>query len=221
MVRQSIISSGVNVSIFDIFDGLKKEREAASAEPITFIAAGLGNPEERYLRTRHNVGFQFMDYFSEKHGFKIDRAKFHSLAGDFTVGGVRVLFMKPETYMNSSGTAIREAADFYKIPPEHVLVIHDDISLPTGKLRIRKKGSDGGHNGLKSIIYQLGSDAFPRIKIGVGGKPSPEWDLADWVLSNFSEGDEKLIFDALSRASEALPLIVSGDADAAQNKYGS
>ncbi|MCD7776591.1 MAG: aminoacyl-tRNA hydrolase, partial [Firmicutes bacterium] len=164
-------------------------------------------------------GFLFIDYISDKLGFSVSRAKFHALTGEYTIEGVRVLFMKPQTYMNSSGIAVREAADFYKIPPEHILIVNDDVSLSTGVLRIRKKGSDGGHNGLKSIIYQLNSDAFPRMKIGVGEKPSPEWDLADWVLGKFSKDDETRIFDALTRASMALPLIVSGNIEAAQNKY--
>ena len=208
-------------NIFDLFRKIENERDAAVTGPgaVSFIVAGLGNPESKYTFTRHNAGFLAVDYMSQKLGFDVRRARFHALTGECTVGGTRVLVMKPQTYMNRSGEAIREAADFYKLPPERILIICDDISLPVGAVRIRAKGSDGGQKGLRSIIERLGTDAFPRIKLGVGEKPSPEWDLADWVLSTFNETDRERMFDAFGRACDAVPVIVSGDIAAAQSRY--
>ena len=202
--------------IFDLFKKIEKKPQTPNA-PISFIIAGLGNPGDKYAFTRHNAGFLAVDYLCDKYSFKVDRSRFKALCGEITVAGKRGLVMKPQTFMNNSGEAIREAADFYKIAPENIIVFCDDISLSPGKLRVRKKGSDGGHNGLKSIIYQLNSDAFPRVKIGVGAKPHPDYDLVDWVLGTFSDEDKKLIFDALTRAADGLELIVSGDYERAMN----
>lgn len=202
--------------IFDLFKKIEKQPTTPNS-PISFIIAGLGNPGDKYTFTRHNAGFLAVDYLSEKYSFKVDRSRFKALCGEMTLDGRRGLIMKPQTFMNNSGEAIREAADFYKIAPENIIVFVDDISLATGKLRVRRKGSDGGHNGLKSIIYQLNSDAFPRVKIGVGAKPHPDYDLVDWVLGTFNDNDKKLIFDALTKAADGLPLILSGDFERAMN----
>ena len=180
-----------NVNIMDLFKQIEQSRDAGGA--ISYLIVGLGNPGKEYAETRHNVGFRFVDALAENQSVRIDRAKFQALVADTAVAGHRVLLVKPQTYMNSSGLAVREAADFYKIPPEKILVIYDDISLEPGRVRIRKKGSDGGHNGIKSIIAHLGSDAFPRVKIGVGAKPHKDYDLADWVLGTPSpEAKEKI-----------------------------
>lgn len=204
-------------NIFDLFKKIEKSTNATA--PITHIVAGLGNPGNEYLRTRHNAGFLTVDYICEKLNFKVDRAKFNALTGEAVIGGKRVLVMKPQTYMNLSGNSISEAASFYKIPPENIIVICDDINLAPGKLRIRKKGSDGGQKGLRSTIERLGSDSFPRIRMGVGAKPHPDYDLAAWVLGEISGADRELFFEAMGKASEALELIISGDTDKAMNLY--
>ena len=205
--------------IFDIFKKLNEKKTLAAPTPVGWIVAGLGNPDREYLRTRHNVGFTAVDYFEGRYGFRCDRQKFHALTAEATVAGQRVLFMKPLTYMNDSGVAIREAADFYKIPPEHILVIFDDISLDPGKLRIRRKGSAGGHNGIKSIIYHLRSEDFPRIKLGIGDRPCKEYDLKDWVLGKFGEEDGKAVTAAIKNAAGAMELILGGDFEKAMNSY--
>ncbi len=146
----------------------------------------LGNPGERYANTRHNMGFRVADLLAERLRISVKRVKFHALTAPAVLGGQRVLIMKPTTYMNLSGEAAGEAARFYKLPPERVLVISDDVSLPPGKIRIRRDGSAGGHNGLKDIIVHLGTDRFPRIKVGVGNKPHPDYDMADWVLAHLT-----------------------------------
>ena len=178
------------MSIFDIFAKLEQERKQqdSSAGPIEWLVVGLGNPGSKYENTRHNAGFRALDSYCQKTGQRIDRMKFKALVGEGTFGGKRVLFMKPQTFMNLSGEAVRDAADFYKIPPERIVVLFDDISLDIGRLRVRAKGSAGGQNGVKNIIYQLSSDQFPRVKIGIGAKPHPDYDLADWVLSKFHSG---------------------------------
>lgn len=205
----------------DIFDLFKKIETPKSVEPITHLVVGLGNPDDKYKNTRHNAGFLTLSYLAQKEGFSITRAKFHSLCAESMFGGKRCLFLLPQTYMNNSGEAVREAAEFYKIPPENILVIFDDISLDVGKMRIRRKGSDGGHNGIKSILYHLNSDNFPRIKIGVGKKPHPDMDLADWVLGNFSSDEQKLLFDMFGNAVAAARLIIDGQTDKAMNLYNS
>lgn len=201
----------------DIFELFKKISSggSTSASPVTHIVAGLGNPGDKYFYTRHNTGFLALDYISQKCGAKIDRVKFKSVCGEAEIAGKRVLLMKPQTFMNASGEAVAEAAKFYKIPAENVIVIFDDISLPVGRLRVRRDGSAGGHNGIKSIIACMGSEAFPRIKIGVGEKPHPDYDLADWVLSEFSKEDKEKLFTVFGHASDGLEKILSGDIDAA------
>ena len=177
----------------DIFDLFKKIETAPASKngQIAWLIVGLGNPGTEYVRTRHNVGFAAIDALAQSLGVKIDRAKYHALIGEAVIDGVRVILMKPQTYMNASGKAVAEAANFYHLTPDHILVYSDDISLAPGRLRVRRNGSAGGHNGLKSIIECIGSQEFPRIKIGVGQKPTPEYDLADWVLGKLplTDGD--------------------------------
>ena len=203
-------------SIFDLF---KKIEQKSDTGPVTAIVAGLGNPGAKYDKTRHNAGFMAIDYIAEKCGVRIDRAKFKSLCAEATIEGVRVLLMKPETFMNLSGTAIAEAARFYKIPNDKVIVLHDEISFDAGIIRIRRKGSAGGHNGLKSIIEHLGSDGFPRIKIGVGQKPSPDYDLVDWVLGKFPKDAEAAIAARLGDIQTATELMIRGEIDLAMNRF--
>ena len=203
----------------NIFDLFKKIEKKSDTGPVSFIIAGLGNPGAKYEKTRHNIGFMAIDYIAAECGAKIDRAKFHALVGEADIGGVRVLLMKPETFMNNSGVSIAEAAGFYKIPPERVLVLHDEISFEPGFFRIRRKGSAGGHNGLKSIIEHLASEEFPRIKIGVGKKPTPEYDLADWVLGKFPENDLITLKGRFADILSASRLILAGRVDEAMSKY--
>ncbi len=204
-------------NIFDLFK--KIETESASAEPISFIIAGLGNPGSKYTFTRHNAGFLALSYISQKENFSINRSKFSSLCTDVTFGSKRCLFMLPQTFMNNSGQALREAADFYKLSPENILIIHDDISLDVGVMRIRRKGSDGGQKGMRSIIEHFGTDSFPRIKIGVGKKPHPEMELADWVLSGFPDNEKETLFSLFGNVLDASKLIVNGKIDEAMNKF--
>ena len=203
-------------NIFDLFKKIEKKEDSL---PITHIVAGLGNPGKEYEKTRHNAGFIAIDYIAEKCGVNINRAKFNALISEAVIGGKRVLLMKPTTYMNLSGEAISAAAGFYKIPPEKVIVLHDEISFEPGKFRIRRKGSAGGHNGLKSIIASLPGDTFPRIKIGVGQKPSPDADLISWVLGRFPDFDLEKISAALDSIFASVALIVEGKIDEAMNKY--
>ena len=182
------------------------------------MVVGLGNPDRKYENTRHNAGFMGVDALAEKHGVYIDRLKFKSYCASIETDGKKVLLMKPQTYMNESGKAVVEAMNFYKIPPENVVIIFDDISLDVGLMRIRRKGSDGGQKGMRSIIYLSGSDSFPRVKIGIGHKPE-KWDLADWVLSNFTDSEKKLIDETAKRAAEAAELIIGGQIDKAMNVY--
>ena len=187
-----------------------------------WLVVGLGNPGDNYSRTRHNVGFRAIDILGRKLGTKIDRAKYRGLFGQATYGGQKLILLKPQTFMNLSGLSVMEAARFYKLPPERIIVLFDDISLNVGRLRIRGEGSPGGHNGIKSIIGSINSQSFPRIKIGVGAKPHPEYDLADWVLSAFPPEEEKLLSPALERAAEAcLTLIDHGVSEAANRFNGS
>ena len=196
-------------------------RRSVSSSAPEFLVVGLGNPDRKYALTRHNSGFLCVDRIAGNKGFKIDRLKFKSLTATATLGGKTALVMKPSTYMNNSGIAVKEAASFYKIKPENIIVIFDDVSLEVGKMRIRRKGTDGGHNGIKSIIYHLQSDNFPRIKIGVGKKPNPEYDLADWVLSRFTDDEQKALLPVLDSASDAAELIIEGKIDEAMNKFNS
>lgn len=199
----------------NIFDLFKKIEKKETPTPISHIVVGLGNPGEKYTFTRHNAGFLAIDYLSQKIGFKCDRLKFKSLVGEATIGGTRVLIMKPQTFMNASGEAIKEAADFYKIAPENIIVISDDASFDVGKLRIRKNGSAGGHNGLKSVIECLNSDKFPRIKLGVGQKPHPDFDIADWVLARLPKEEEARFFSVLESTPDIINLMLTGQTEKA------
>lgn len=186
---------------------------------IEFLIVGLGNPGGKYEITRHNAGFLWADLFAESLNTEIKRLKYHALTAEVNIAGHRCLLMKPQTFMNNSGEAVSEAAKFYKIPAEKVIVIFDDISLPIGKLRVRRKGSAGGHNGIKSIIAHLGSENFPRVKIGVGAKPHPDYDLGDWVLTSFKKEDFPALKEAMESACKAVELIVKGETDKAMNQY--
>lgn len=186
-----------------------------------YLIVGLGNPGPKYEATRHNAGFQAIDAIAGKAGVSVKQIKFHALVGEAELGGQKCLLMKPQTFMNESGIAVQAAASYYKIPPERVVVLFDDISLKPGATRIRRKGSDGGHNGIKSIIAHLDSEQFPRVKIGVGAKPHPDYDLAAWVLSRFTPEEQKLIGEACARTAEAVDLIVAGRTDEAMNRYNS
>lgn len=184
-----------------------------------FIVVGLGNPGQQYEQTRHNIGFITINAVAENHGVKIDHEKWNALTAECRIGTEKVLLMKPLTFMNNSGEAVGEAARFYKVPPENVLIISDDISLKPGTVRIRRNGSAGGHNGLKSIISHLGSDNFPRIKLGVGERVHPDEDLADHVLGKFDKDDVPLMNEAIKKAAASVDLIVKGDIDGAMNLY--
>lgn len=190
-----------------------------SNNSIEFIVAGLGNPDRKYENTRHNSGFIMLDYIADKLGVKVNRIKFKSTVGEARINGRRALLMKPSTYMNNSGQAIIEAMNFYKIPPENVVILLDDINLDVGKMRIRSKGSDGGQNGMKNIIYLSGSDKFPRIKIGIGKKPNPEYDLAAWVLSKFTKDEMKTLEKVAENCRDAVELILDGSIQEAMNRY--
>ena len=184
-----------------------------------FLIVGLGNPGLQYEKTRHNVGFRAVDKLCEELGTKCDRSKFKSLYADAKIGDKRVLILKPQTYMNNSGQAVTEAMKFYKIPIGKVIVISDDVTLDVGRLRIRAKGSAGGHNGLKDIIELGGSEEFPRIKIGFGKKPHPDYDIKDWVLGKFPKQDEKVIEESISLAADAALCMIKTDIQTAMNRY--
>lgn len=185
----------------------------------SWLLVCLGNPGDKYENTRHNVGFMVADEVAERQRAPIQKVKFKALTNVLTISGEKVLVMKPTTYMNLSGEAVRQAVDFYKVAPDHVLVISDDTSLAVGRLRVRKGGSAGGHNGLKSIIQHLGSDQFPRVKVGVGEKPHPDYDLADWVLGKFVGEDKKTIDAAVKRAADAVECIIADGCDKAMNRF--
>ena len=208
------------MSIFDIFDKLNASGTgSAPTGPVEYIIAGLGNPGTQYEDTRHNAGFMTVDTLAEKYRFDIKKLRFKSLTGDVMIEGKHCLVMKPSTYMNNSGQAVVEALNFYKLPPERVIVCFDDITLAPSHIRIRRKGSDGGHNGMKSIIYLTGSDNIPRIKIGIGDRPNREYDLADWVLSRFANDELPLIHEAADNACEAIAMIVGGRINDAMNRF--
>lgn len=207
------------MSVLDILNKLKTEREPMVTGAVEYIICGLGNPGTQYENTRHNAGFMAIDTIAENIHANVKKLKFKSLTGDVMLGGVRCLLMKPTTFMNNSGEAVIEALNFYKLSPERLIVIYDDISMDVGRTRIRRKGSDGGHNGIKSIILNTNSDNFPRIKIGVGAKPHPDYNLADWVLSPFLKEQAEALETALSNAAKAAELMVQGKTDEAMNKY--
>ena len=187
--------------------------------PVEYIVVGLGNPDRKYENTRHNAGFIMIDFIAEQIGSKINRVKFKSVVGEGNICGSRVLLMKPSTYMNNSGESVVEAMNFYKIPAENVIVLLDDINLDVGKMRIRSKGSDGGQKGMRSIIYLSGKDNFPRVKIGIGKKPNPEYDLASWVLSKFTKDELKTLEKIAENSYEAVKLIIQGKTDRAMNLF--
>lgn len=205
------------MSIWDIFNKLSAEKQQTGK--IEYIIVGLGNPGIQYENSRHNAGFMAVSALEKKYDFSVKTHKFKSLVGEAVIGGKRCLVMKPETYMNNSGEAVSLAMNFYKIPLENVLVMFDDISLEPSQMRIRRKGSAGGHNGLKSIIALCDGEDFPRVKIGVGKKPHPDYNLADWVLGKFSEDDQKKINEVCEKACEAAGLIVQGKISDAMNKF--
>ncbi len=184
-----------------------------------YLVAGLGNPGDNYKMTRHNIGFETIDYIADEYNVKIKKLKYKALFADTVIGGEKVLLVKPQTYMNLSGESIREFCAFYKIPPEKTIIICDDISLVPGKIRIRRKGSAGGHNGLKSIIYQLASDEFVRIKIGVGSPEHKDYELADYVLGRFTREEIPVLEDSIIRAKKSVEEIISHGVDSAMNKY--
>ena len=184
-----------------------------------WMLVGLGNPGMKYECSRHNVGFRAIDLLCRERGCRADRLRLKAMTGFCELSGQKVLLVKPMTYMNLSGQAVRPLADYYKIPPEHILVIFDDVSLPVGKLRIRPDGSAGGHNGAKSLIAELGTQSFPRIRIGVGEKPHPDYDLADWVLSSFSPQEEKMLEPVLERAVEAARTVIEVGVQQAMNRF--
>ena len=186
---------------------------------VEYLIVGRGNPDKKYENTRHNCGWMAIDHLADKLGCKVNKIKFKSFVGECRINNKRAMLMKPTTYMNNSGQAVVEAMNFYKLPPENVIVIFDDISLDVGKMRIRQKGSDGGQKGMRSIIYLSGKDTFPRIKIGIGAKPNPDWDLADWVLSRFSKDEGKLLEEMFDNAADAIALMVDGKIDRAMNLY--
>ena len=187
--------------------------------PVSWLIVGLGNPGGQYDNTRHNAGFAVADELARRGGFAVQRVKFKALTAAAEIGGQGALVMKPATYMNLSGEAVGEAARFYKLSADHVLVISDDVDLPLGKLRLRSGGSAGGHNGLKSVIQHLGTDQFPRLKVGVGGKPHPDYDLADWVLGKLQGEDKKLMDETVKRAAAAVECLLKDGLQKAMNQY--
>ncbi len=208
------------MSIFDIFDRISSDSSRTGGK-IEYIIAGLGNPGMEYDNTRHNAGFNVLDTLASQLGENINRLKFKGKTAEASIGGKRCLLLKPTTYMNNSGESIVQAMEFYKIDIAHVIVVCDDISLDTGKLRIRRKGSHGGHNGLRSICELTGSDDFSRIKIGVGKKPHPDYDLAKWVLGKFGKEDAERMKESAENACECIKLMVQDKTDEAMNKYNS
>ena len=190
-----------------------------SSGGVEWLLVCLGNYGQKYENTRHNIGFLAADRLVEKNDLRCNRLRFRALTEIIDFGGAKVLLMKPQTYMNLSGEAVGEAARFYKVPPERVLVISDDVSLPLGKLRVRGNGSAGGHNGLKNVIAHLGTDQFPRVKVGVGAPPNPEYDMADWVTGAFSAADRKVVDAAIDRALDAAECVIEKGVTEAQNRY--
>ena len=202
-------------NIFDLFKKIEKKEDTM---PITHLVVGLGNPGEEYAYTRHNAGFLAIDYICLKCGGECQRAKFNALTGEWRIGGKRVLLMKPLTFMNHSGKAIIEAVNFYKIPPENVIIISDDITLDIGRMRIRRSGSAGGHNGLKSVIEHLGTDKFPRIKLGAGQKPS-EYPMTDWVLGKIPKAEEKYLQKIIEKVPVALEQMLNNKLEEAMCEF--
>ncbi len=190
-----------------------------SSGGVSWLVVCLGNPGKQYENTRHNIGFMTADELERREGVKVNKLRYRALTGEMKLGGERVLVIKPQTYMNLSGESVKLAGAFYKIPPERVIVISDDVSLPLGKLRIRANGSAGGHNGLKNIIQHLGTDAFPRIKVGVGAPEHPEHEMVDWVIGNFTPAEKKVVAEAVGKAADAIECLIAKGVSEAQNKF--
>lgn len=205
--------------IFDLFRRISQKKEESGAGAPEFAVVGLGNPGSEYALSRHNIGFMALDNIAEQLGVKVNTSKFNALVGFATIASHRVLLMKPMTYMNNSGTAVAAACSFYKIPAENVIVFVDDVCQDAGRMRIRKSGSDGGHNGLKSIICRLSSDTFCRVRIGVGEKPNPEYNLADWVIGHMPDGDMEKAGKIFACCRDALPMLIEKKFDDAMGKY--
>ena len=201
--------------IFDLFAKISKESSVKVKAPIEWLIVGLGNPGRDYVNTRHNAGFMAIDALAKKKGVTPDRARFKALTAECEIAGKGAILMLPQTYMNLSGEAVRDAAQFYKIAPEHILVLSDDINLEVGRMRLRTNGSDGGQKGLRSIIQLMGVDKFPRLRIGVGKKPHPDMELSDWVLSRFTDGEMKTLDKLFGIAAECVELYVGGKTDEA------
>ena len=210
--------SGIWDRIKGILGWVKREPDKREDDRVMYIIAGLGNPTREYEKTRHNVGFEVIDVLADMLGTTVEEKKFKGCYGRGIIGGEKVLLLKPQTFMNLSGESIRAASDFYKVDPEHIIIIYDDISLDVGQLRIRKKGSAGGHNGIKNIIAHLGTQEFPRIKVGVGDKPK-KMDLADYVLSRFSKEDRAAMEDAFKEAAKAVEVMITEGMDTAMNQF--
>lgn len=205
----------VFMSIFDLFNSIKT---ASSMGKVEWVIAGLGNPGRKYEKSRHNVGFLTLDLLAREYNAKIDRIRFKGLTGETTIGE-RVLLVKPQTFMNLSGECISEVLNWYKLPSARLIVIYDDVNLAPGRIRIRSKGSDGGHNGIKSTIYQLNTDVFPRIKIGVGSPDNTHYEMVDWVLGTFNDEDGRAVTDAIKRAALAVKEIIQNGTESAAAKY--
>ena len=210
----SICKGAYMTDIFDLFKKIEK-KETTSPLPVSWLIVGLGNPGEKYRKTRHNAGFLTLDFLAQKYGIRVDRSRFHALCGEGQIGSHRVLLIKPQTLMNASGLAVQEAAAFYKIAPENILVISDDIAQAPGKMRLRKKGSAGGQKGLNDIIVCMGTQEFPRLRMGVGAKPHPDYDLASWVLSEFSDREMKLLEECFADACRGMEAALDGRFDEA------
>lgn len=208
------------MSIFDVFDRISANSQNARGK-IEYVIAGLGNPGPEYENTRHNAGFIVLDMLAKQCGEEINRMQFKGRTADVMLGDKRCLLLKPTTYMNNSGESIVQALEFYKLDVSSLIVVCDDISLDVGRLRIRRKGSHGGHNGLRSICELTGSDSYERIKMGVGKKPHPDYDLAKWVLGKFGKEDTEKLNTAAENACECIKLMVQGKTDQAMNKYNS
>ena len=190
-----------------------------SAGGVQWLLVCLGNPGKDYENTRHNIGFMAADELEKRENTKFNKLRYRALTGEVTIAGQRVLVLKPQTYMNLSGESVKLAGGFYKVPPERVLVISDDVSLPLGKLRIRATGSAGGHNGLKNIIQHLGTDQFPRIKVGVGAPQHPEHEMVNWVIGNFTPAEKKVVGEAVGKALDAVECLIGKGVQEAQNKF--